>query len=220
MQPISIVLIDDQPLFVEGFRAFCARSPNVKLVATAASISDTARIAQQYAPDIVFIDVAVADCSSEALAALVKRTPAKVVALTACQSLAFAIQTLNSGAFGYVLKQSSGDEIQSAIEAIARGDKFITHGFSNKLVAALQDATLKKAATRAINLSIRENQIVRLLLDGKTNKEIALILAITENTVKHYMSLLMQKLNARNRLEVVIAAQKLAMDERTGDSLH
>jgi DNA-binding NarL/FixJ family response regulator len=220
MQPIALALIDDQPLFVEGFRAFCQRCPHLKLVATASTISEAASITQQHAPDIVFIDIALAECSYDALAALVKRTPGKVVALTACRNLEQAIQILNSGAFGYVLKQSSGPDIQLAIESIARGEKYITPGFANKLIAALQDASMKKAASRAINLSIRETQIVRLLLDGKTNKEIALILTITENTVKHYMSLLMQKLNARNRLEVVIAAQKLAMGERTRDILH
>jgi DNA-binding NarL/FixJ family response regulator len=69
-----------------------------------------------------------------------------------------------------------------------------------------------------VKLSIREQQIVRLLLHGKTNKEIALTIRISEKTVKHYMKLLMQKLHVRNRLEVVIAAQKL--DERGGAAMH
>jgi DNA-binding NarL/FixJ family response regulator len=69
-----------------------------------------------------------------------------------------------------------------------------------------------------VKLSIREQQIVRLLLHGKTNKEIALTIRISEKTVKHYMTLLMQKLHVRNRLEVVIAAQKL--DERGAAAMH
>ena len=73
----------------------------------------------------------------------------------------------------------------------------------------MRNASLRKVAAQAIKLSIREEQIVRLLLRGRTNKEIAAGLGIGEKTVKHYMTILMQKLQARNRLEVVIAAQKL-----------
>ncbi len=143
----------------------------------------------------------------------------KVVALTASRNISTAVQALDAGVHGYLLKQSSIEEIYRAVEAISRGERYITHAVANKLVGVLHDTAARKAAARAIKLSIREGQVVRLLLNGKTNKEIASILSITENTVKHYMSLLMQKLNVRNRLEVVIAAQKLANgDDHAGDS--
>jgi two-component system, NarL family, nitrate/nitrite response regulator NarL len=91
---------------------------------------------------------------------------------------------------------------------------------ANQLISALHDVAARNAANRQIKFSTREDQILRLLLDGKTNKAIAGILAITENTVKHYMSILMQKLNARNRLEVVIAAQKLEQNLNSGERVH
>jgi DNA-binding CsgD family transcriptional regulator len=77
----------------------------------------------------------------------------------------------------------------------------------------LRNASLRKLAAEAVRFSIREDQIVRLLLRGKTNREIAVSLKISEKTVKNYMTILMQKLSVRNRLEVVIAAQKLAERE-------
>ncbi len=77
----------------------------------------------------------------------------------------------------------------------------------------MRDAGLRRAAAEAVRLSIRENQIVRLLLRGKTNREIAVTLTISERTVKHYMTALMQKLQVRNRTEVVLAAQKLQPEE-------
>jgi DNA-binding NarL/FixJ family response regulator len=141
--------------------------------------------------------------------------------LTAARSIALAIQTLDAGAFGYVLKQSSSEELILAIQALGRGERFITHGFSSKLVSALQDAAVRKKAAVAIKLSIRESQIARFLMAGKTNKEIAHCLRISERTVKHYMTQLMQKLNARNRMEVAIAARALAhADASTPDSVH
>jgi two-component system, NarL family, nitrate/nitrite response regulator NarL len=88
------------------------------------------------------------------------------------------------------------------------------------LISALHDVAARNASNRQIKFSTREDQILRLLLDGKTNKAIAGILAITENTVKHYMSILMQKLNARNRLEVVIAAQKLEQNLTASERVH
>lgn len=221
MTAVSVALVDDQPLFVESFRALCHGQANIELVATAATASAAASIVAQYRPHILFMDMASLEGSFEAVTTLSKLAPlVKVVALTAARSMAFAIRTLDAGVYGYVLKQSSGEDLALAIHAIGRGEKFITHGFANKIVAALQDATVRKKAARAIKLSIRENQVVRLLLSGKTNKEIALILAISEKTVKHYMTLLMQKLNVRNRVEVVIAAQQLEEADAHAERVH
>jgi DNA-binding CsgD family transcriptional regulator len=82
------------------------------------------------------------------------------------------------------------------------------------VIEALRTASMRKVAAGPIKLSIREEQIVRLLLRGRTNREIAIGLGIGEKTVKNYMTILMQKLHARNRLEVLIAAQKLEVDNR------
>ncbi len=156
------------------------------------------------------------------IAALANHSPGvKIVALTAARSIALAIQTLDAGAFGYVLKQSSAEELTLAIQALGRGERFITHGFSSKLVSALQDEAVRKKAALAIKLSIRESQIARFLMAGKTNKEIAHCLRISERTVKHYMTQMMQKLNVRNRAEVAIAARALANGGDTApDSVH
>ena len=142
------------------------------------------------------------------------------MALTAARSIALAIQTLDAGAHGYVLKQSSTEDLCLAIQALGRGEKFITHGFASKIVTALQDSTIRKNAAEALKLTIRENQIVHLLVRGKTNREIATILTISEKTVKHYMTVLMQKLNVRNRLEVAIAAQTMGHGQPAVAHIH
>ncbi|MEF9606103.1 response regulator transcription factor, partial [Paracoccus sp. PXZ] len=109
----------------------------------------------------------------------------------------------------YVIKGSTATDLAEAIRTVMRGETFVSHTFASKVIAALQNASLRKRALQAIRLNMREEQIVRLLLRGRTNKEIGQQLRISEKTVKHYMSILMQKLHARNRIEVVLAAQKL-----------
>jgi two-component system, NarL family, nitrate/nitrite response regulator NarL len=221
VEQISIAIIDDQPLFIEGFKALCERVPHVRLVASAAAVSAASAIIIAHSPKILFIEVASNDVSSGVICSICQLSAdVKVVGLTAARSISLAIQTLDAGAYGYVLKQSSSEELILAIQAIGRGEKFITPGFSNKLVAALQDDVARKKAALAIRLSIRESQIARLLLTGKTNKEIALALSISEKTVKHYMTMMMQKLNVRNRLEVAMAAQALAHLDPDSERAH
>ena len=221
MKQISIVLVDDQPLFIDGFRSLCDRVPDFRLVAAVKDLSCRAVIAN-YQPDILFLDVASPEISPDIIRSMSTGSPGvKVVALTAARSIALAIQTLDAGAFGYVLKQSSVEDLTLAILALGRGERFITHGFSNRLVTALQDEAVRKKAALAIKLSIRESQIARFLMAGKTNKEIAHCLQISERTVKHYMTQMMQKLNVRNRLEVANAARALADSETASpDSFH
>jgi DNA-binding NarL/FixJ family response regulator len=143
----------------------------------------------------------------------------KVVAFTAATGVDPAIRALDSGASGYVLKGSSSRELIEAITAADSGETYITQHFASRVITALRDTSLRRRAAEAVKLSIREQQIVRLLLQGKTNKEIARTILVSEKTVKHYMTLLMQKLQVRNRLEVVIAAQKLG-DRRETSNLH
>jgi DNA-binding NarL/FixJ family response regulator len=113
-----------------------------------------------------------------------------------------------------VLKGSSSSELLKAIASVQSGETYITQSFATRVIAALRDASIRRKAAEAVKLSIREQQIVRLLLIGATNKEIAIAIKISEKTVKHYMTILMQKLQVRNRLEVVIAAQKMSEASR------
>jgi DNA-binding NarL/FixJ family response regulator len=108
-----------------------------------------------------------------------------------------------------VLKSSTELELLTAIQSVLRGENFINPCFAAEVVQTLRAAALRRLAPGRPHLNVRENQIIALLLRGLTNQEIADTLSISVKTVKHYMTLLMQKLSARNRLEVVIAAQKL-----------
>jgi two-component system, NarL family, nitrate/nitrite response regulator NarL len=210
MSPVSIAFVDDHPILLEGIVSVFSKSDELNIVGKGNSTDDAVAIAETLSPEILVVDLNMPGDIFEAIARIVERRPnTRIIAFTAATSIDHAVRALDAGASGYVLKGSSADDLLNAIRAVRLGDTFIAQGFAGKVIAALRNASLRKAAARAIKLSIREEQIVRLLLRGRTNREIADQLHISEKTVKHYMTVLMQKLNVRNRLEVVIAAQKL-----------
>jgi two-component system, NarL family, nitrate/nitrite response regulator NarL len=210
MSAISIAFVDDHPILLEGIVSVFSRSNELNIVAKGYTTEDALKIAETHSPDILVVDLSMPGDIFEAISRISGRqTNTKVIAFTAATGIDQAVRALDAGASGYVLKGSTADALLNAVHAVRTGETFITQGFAGKVIAALRNASLRKAAAQAIKLSIREEQIVRLLMRGRTNREIAEQLHISEKTVKHYMTVLMQKLNVRNRLEVVIAAQKL-----------
>ena len=196
---------------IEGIITLLSRAHGLEVLSTGSTARDIIDISSRVRPDVIIVDLSMAGDVFAAIATSVKISPdTKIVAFTAATGVDTAIRALDAGANGYVLKGSSADELLRAVEAVRHGETYITQNFASQVIAALRNETVRRVAAEAVRFSIREEQIVRLLLRGNTNKQIAGALGISEKTVKNYMTILMQKLNARNRLEVVIAAQALA----------
>ena len=207
---ISVAFVDDHPLMVEAVSSLLLRTGGFEVIATGVAADDMMEICLRTKPQVMVVDLNMPGDVFAAISSVIALSPlTKVIAFTAATGVEPAIRALDSGASGYVLKGSSALELTDAITAAAAGKTYITQQFAGRVIAALRDTSVRRRAADVVKLSIREQQIVRLLLHGKTNKEIALTIHIKEKTVKHYMTLLMQKLQVRNRLEVVIAAQKL-----------
>lgn len=208
---ISVGVVDDHPLMIEGIITLLSRAHGLEVSSTGSTARDIIDISSRLQPDVMIVDLSMAGDVYAAIATSLKVSPnTKIVAFTAVTGVDPAIRALDAGANGYVLKGSSADELIRAVEAVRHGETYITQSFASQVIAALRNAAVRRVAAEAVRFSIREEQIVRLLLRGNTNKQIADALGISEKTVKNYMTILMQKLNARNRLEVVIAAQALA----------
>lgn len=213
-EPVSIAIVDDHPLLAEGIAAVLARRDGFVVTEIGASAADIARILGRGLCDVLIVDLNMPGDVFGAIAALRDMAPSsRVVVFTASTDTDHAVKALSAGAAGYVLKGSSAAELLEAVEAALRGEVYITPAFAAKVIGALNSKAAEKQALLSTKLSVREEQIVRLLLCGKQNREIAQTLDLSEKTVKSYMTNLMAKLRARNRLEVVIAAQKL----RPGD---
>jgi two-component system, NarL family, nitrate/nitrite response regulator NarL len=210
MNSISLAVVDSHPITIEGLAQLFAAQGACHIVAKGSTSQDALAIAEQIKPALMVLDLAAPGSSLGTISEIASKYPnIKIIAFTAASGIDYAVSALEAGARGYVPKSCGLDEIFSAAKAVAAGDIYISQNFASGVITALKNASVRKIAMQALKLSNREDQIIQLLLVGKTNKEIASRLGITEKTVKHYMTVLMQKLSVRNRVEVVIAAQKL-----------
>ncbi|QRM30320.1 response regulator transcription factor [Microvirga sp. VF16] len=210
MQLISLALIDDHPIIIEGLTHVLGLQNDFKIVATGRTYREALAIVEKHRPELIILDTSLPGSGPSTIAAIKAKHPnVRVLVFTAEPSVEHAVSALEAGAQGYVSKSCALDELLHAARSVFSGEIYVSRNFGSVVITALRNASLRKIAMEALKLSAREDQIVRLLLDGKTNREIATGLGITERTVKHYMTVLMQKLNARNRVEVVIAAQNL-----------
>jgi two-component system, NarL family, nitrate/nitrite response regulator NarL len=196
---------------LEAISNLINRARGFKVVGTGASANDIVELCERSKPQIAVVDLHMPGGDVyPALENAIKVSPStKIIAFTAATGVDSAVRALDAGASGYVLKGSSTNELHHAMSAVLSGETYITRTFANNVVAALRDASGRRKAAEAVILSIREQQVIRLLMNGKTNKEIAIAVETTEKAIKHIMTALMQKLQVRNRLEVLIAARRM-----------
>ncbi|WP_339028462.1 response regulator transcription factor [Bradyrhizobium symbiodeficiens] len=220
MSTVTIAVVDDHPLMIEAIHSLLRRTKGFEIVGSGMTAYDVVALCERNQPQVAVVDLSIPGDVYAAIENAIRISPTtKIVAFTAATGVDSAIRALDAGASGYVLKGSNTAELIQAIWSVQSGETYITQSFASRVIAGLRDASLRRKAAQAVILSIRERQIVRLLMNGKTNKEIAIAIKISEKTVKHYMTALMQKLQVRNRLEVVIAAQKFN-ESRAPVSLH
>jgi DNA-binding NarL/FixJ family response regulator len=210
MRHVSIAFVDNHPIVVDSLvRAFAANE-EFHVVATGQSLLDASRISASYQVDVLVLDPTMPGNGFDAIMSIKAAHPTiKIIAFSAALGTDSAVRALEAGARGYVLKTSTIRDLELAINTVLGGEVFLPTNFTSNVIAALRDVNLRKKAAHSIKLSIREEQIVRYLLRGYTNKQIATMLSIQEKTVKGYMTILMQKLHARNRTEAAIAAEKI-----------
>jgi DNA-binding NarL/FixJ family response regulator len=176
------------------------------LIARSELLSEAPDIAKLYKPDILVLDPGDSARAFETIMTLARLSGGpKVVVFTAATDIEHAIRSLDAGAVAYLTMASSSSELLECIQTVVGGDTYVSPCISTQLIASLRTSALKKVAAQNVRLTVREGQIVGLLHKGKTNKEIATELGLSEKTVKHYMTVLMQKMAARSRLEVVLA---------------
>ncbi|MBB3302949.1 DNA-binding NarL/FixJ family response regulator [Rhizobium sp. BK077] len=209
---VSVAFIDDHPILLEGLVSLYSGKSDLNIVGQGENAVDALKIVSELDPDVVVVDLSMPGDAIAAIQILAHDYPrTRILVFTATSSIETAIHVLNLGVAGYVLKGCSASDLHQAIKTVHAGGTFITPGFATKVIMSMKTAELRHKTERVTRLSTREEQIIRHLMRGSTNREIAASLDISEKTVKHYMTVLMQKLDARNRLEVVLAAQKLNM---------
>jgi len=209
---IRIGVVDDHPLLREGV-VNTLKAAAMDVVGAGASASDAIRLACQHQPDIMLLDISMPGGGVESARAIAKSHPKiMMIMLTVSEREDDVIAAMEAGARAYVLKGISGPELLATIRAVSRGETYITPQIAARVLAKMQRRANAGSSARAksleTELTIREEQIMDQVAQGLTNKEIALKFSLSEKTVKHYMTSVLQKLQVRNRVEAVIAHQK------------
>lgn len=208
MQGVKLAFFDDHPILLEGLVGLFADTRDYDVVGMGSSATDVIELSLASGAEVVILDLDMPGNVLEAIGRIRREKPdIKILIFTASNAIDEAVKALEAGANGYVLKGSTIQDLTDAIRSVVSGDTYITQKFAARVIMALREASLRRHAERRREFSVREGQIAKLLLRGKTNKEIAAELSLSEKTVKHYMSALMQKLNVRNRTEAVLAVQ-------------
>jgi two-component system, NarL family, nitrate/nitrite response regulator NarL len=210
-EKIRIAVIDDHPMLRAGVAHTLRAEPDFEVVGEGGSASDALRIARDELPDIMLLDVSLPGGGIEAAQAIASACPVvKVVMLTVLQNEESVSAALQAGARGYILKGISGPDFVRTVRDIDRGENYVSPSLAARLLAAAKSKNADRDldANPLSALTAREEQILSLVAEGLSNKEVGAQLKLSEKTVKYYMTNILQKLQVRNRVEAALLAQK------------
>lgn len=204
---IRIAVVDDHPLMRDGIIHFLSSHPEFELVGEGCSKDDAVQIAENQEPDILILDVSMPGGGLAAARQVANRFPdVKLVMLTVSENEKHVAAALEIGARGYLLKGIGGIELQRALVLVNDGKRYVSPELAGHLLSHNDEDPIS-------NLTVRERQIVTLIPQGLSNREIGEKLSLTEKTVKYYLTGIFQKLGVRNRVEVAGYVHNLSENE-------
>jgi DNA-binding NarL/FixJ family response regulator len=209
MKRIRILLADDHGVVRQGFKMILGAQADMEIVGEAANGRQAVELAERLKPDIVVMDVAMPELNGiEATRRLAESAPhARVLALSMHKDSVYVRETLRAGARGYLLKDSGANDLVAAVRAVASGEGYLSPAVSN---AVLDD--YRRHVTNAMDLlTSREREVLQMLAEGKTNKEIAAALDLSVYTVDAHRGHIMEKLNLHSINELVRFAVRNGM---------
>ena len=213
---IGILLVDDQQLIRQGLRILLELEGDLSIVGEACHGEEALEAFAELQPDVVLMDVRMPGMDGvEATWRLRERWPAaRVIILTTFDDDEYVFEGLRAGALGYMLKDVSGEQLAEAVRTVAAGGVLIEPSVARKVVTEFARlATPHRPASAALPepLTEREQEILRLLAQGLTNREIAARLSLAPGTVKNYVTIILQKLGARDRTQAALRARELGV---------
>jgi len=202
-QPITVLTVDDHPVFREGIAAVLSLEPDIQMVAEAQTVAEALVQYRRHRPDVVLMDIKLPDGSGiEATARICHEFPgAKVIMLTTYKGDVQALGALKAGAWGFLLKNTVRRELIESVRMVHRGQQRIVEEVALELALHAADEPL----------SAREMDVLRAVGSGQSNKGIARVLGITEETVKTHVGKLLTKLKADDRMHAVLIGAKRGM---------
>jgi DNA-binding NarL/FixJ family response regulator len=203
--PITVAVVEDSPTVRRNLNRWLDRTPEFKCVGTCANGAEALRLVPEWRPQVVLMDIQMPRMSGVECTAQLKRLlpSVQIIMLTVYEDTDTIFKALRAGACGYLLKRCAPQEILNAIRDILQGGAPMTSAIARKLVAAFQEPVPQEA--KATPLSAREREILDLLAQGLSNKEIGARLNLSPFTVKNHLARVFEKLHVRCRTEAVMA---------------
>jgi len=207
---IRVVLVDDHALVRQGFRRILEDDPELTVVGEASNGTDAITLVKKTDPDVVVMDMAMPEMSGlHATMEIIKQRPGtKVLILSMYSDEQYVRNALDAGAKGYILKSAIENDLTRAVKAVAAGEQYLAPELSSVLIRAIQTGSFEKAADPYDRLTQREKQVLQLIAHGKSNKEIAVMLDLSVNTVAVHRANLMSALGVHKTAELVLFAVK------------
>lgn len=206
----TIIVVDDHPLYRSGVVRTLSEAGDIRVLGEGGSAREALELTERAKPAIVLLDISMPGSGIEAARQITERFPdCHCVMLTASEEEDDILEALAAGARGYVLKGVGAHELISVVRTVAEGGSYVSPSLAGRLLVNMRARENKLEEINPLtSLSEREEQILRLVAEGKSNKEVGRALDLQEKTVKHYMTNILQKLQVRNRTEAAIIARE------------
>jgi DNA-binding NarL/FixJ family response regulator len=210
-EPVRVLVVDDQELFRRGLIMLLGGDADIEVVGEAADGITATELAITTAPDVILLDVRMPRRTGvEACRAIKEAVPAtKIIMLTVSDEEADLYESVKNGAAGYLLKDSSIEEVAQAIRVVNEGQSLISPSMAVKLIDEFKQMSKpEREQGPALRLTERELEVLRLVAKGLNNREVAKELFISENTVKNHVRNILEKLQLHSRMEAVMYAMR------------
>jgi len=206
---MRVLLADDHAIVRRGLRSLLETEPHMSVVAEAGDGHEAIRLAEEHHPDVAILDIGMPLMNGIEVAARLRamEKPPRVVVLSMHTDESYILRALAAGAQAYLLKDSTDEELLPALRAVASGKPFVSAAVSAVLVEDYVRHLQSRGLTDTFHLlTAREREILQLLAEGRSNKEVAALLEVGLSTVETHRANLMQKLNLHNTAEIVLYA--------------
>ncbi len=212
---LRVAIVDDHPLFREGVAHTLGAQPDIEVVGQGATARDAVAIAAGDHPDVLLLDVSMPGGGIHAVQEIAAASPlVRVVMLTVSENEEDVTAALRAGARGYVLKGVPARQLVDILRSVAAGEVYVTPSLAASLLYELSAGPPAKSVPNPLDdLTERERQILERVAVADSNKEIATHLHLSEKTVKHHVTNILQKLQARNRVEAALLARTTERSE-------
>ena len=216
-EKIRIAIADDHPLFREGVATIINNEIDMEIVGQGSSADEALEMARSLLPDAMLLDIDMPGNGLEAAQKIAVGFPfIKIILLTVSENEDNLVRAIKSGARAYILKGVAGRELIRIVRSVYAGESYVPPQLAASLLAEMTRplGSAQEQEASLDELTEREKEILELLAKGLSNKEIGEKLFLTEKTIKHYMTNILQKLQVRNRVEAALLAQKSGWIEK------